>query len=91
MELWIRSQDKTTLSQIKQIAVEYDKKIVGYNGYCVKLGEYKSKGRALEVLNDIQKTITINETISGSYEEQDTTIKALFLKYQTRIYQMPEE
>ena len=28
MELWIRSQDKIALSQIKQIAIEDDKKII---------------------------------------------------------------
>ena len=57
MELWIRSQDKLALTKINSIGIEYDKKLVGYGKVCVKLGEYKTKGRALEVLDEIQSKL----------------------------------
>ena len=58
MELWIRSQDREKLSKAEYLGV-YQKKIYvdGYkeNGYCI--GTYKTKERALEVLDEIQKDI----------------------------------
>ena len=57
MELWIRSQDKLALTKINSIGIEYDKKLVGYGKICVKLGEYKTKERALEVLDEIQSKL----------------------------------
>ncbi len=57
MELWIRSQDRLALTKINSIGIEYDKKLVGYGKICVKLGEYETKERALEVLDEIQKIL----------------------------------
>jgi hypothetical protein len=83
MELWIRSQDKIALSQIKQIAIENDKKIIGYNGYCVKLGEYNTKERALEVLDEIQEfLIELDKAVIYS----KTSIEDY-----TNVYEMPKE
>ena len=65
MELWIRNQDKLALSKIEQVAIEYDKKIIGYNRYCVKLGVYETKERALEVLDEIQhRLITLCDSMN---------------------------
>ena len=61
MELWLRSQDKTRLSIITNIQLvewggEYS--LVGYTNDYVDdfdLGKYKTKERALEVLDEIQE------------------------------------
>ena len=56
MELWIRSQDKEVLVKVDDIAVEMNM-IYGYfdkNTEYELLGSYKSKERALEVLDEIQ-------------------------------------
>lgn len=65
MNLWIRSQDKMNLVKIRQISLNYsDKKQIIANyipelyensgGYYELLGTYKTKERALEVLDEIQ-------------------------------------
>lgn len=98
MELWIRSQDKTALIKTEDIRLYYMKANAPENATeiwlkdrNVPVGIYKSKERALEVLDEIQKHITINATITGNYEEQDTTIKSLMLGYQIKIFEMPEK
>ena len=62
MELWVRSQDKEKLGKI--CLIEYSKDDYGYHlfGWHDKfdghsLGTYKSKERALEILNEIQQRI----------------------------------
>ena len=65
MELWIRSQDKMNLVKVRQIGVNYqdNKQIIAnytpklYENswrYYELLGTYKTKERALEVLDEIQ-------------------------------------
>ena len=58
MELWIRSQDKTFLKKVNTIG------IVEGQDFCfisenitTDLGKYKSKERALEVLDEIQSKL----------------------------------
>lgn len=56
MELWVRSQNKEDLMKAENIGVFNEKIYVnGYeeNGYCI--GTYKTKERALEVLDEIQE------------------------------------
>ena len=56
MELWIRSQDKENLIQPNYINIggnKTDKYFIW--GHNVLLGKYKSKKRALEVLDEIQE------------------------------------
>lgn len=96
MELWIRSQDKGKLIKVNSVylpnpinANNFFPKIIANDGDY--LGSYKTTKRALEVLDEIQKHITINATITGNYEEQDTKIKSLMLGYQIRIFEMPEK
>lgn len=85
MELWVRSQDKMNLVQIKQISLNYqDNKqvIANYvpeqyeNSACYfeLLGTYKTKERALEVLDEIQNYILLPNTDNSAY-----------------IYEMPKE
>ena len=70
MELWIRNQDKEILIKIDRIGIEkFDDGygIVTYERIGTKnefgLGLYKSKERALEVLDEIQcHLVNINDT-----------------------------
>lgn len=74
MELWIRSQDKNELIPIKAKLKVYEGDLIqtGIDPYQVErhyniihntdfLGEYKSKERSLEVLDEICDTITKNK------------------------------
>ena len=68
MELWIRSQDKMNLVKIRQISLNYQNNkqvIANYepeqyeNSSCFYelLGTYKTKERAIEVLDEIQNIL----------------------------------
>lgn len=96
MELWIRSQDKEVLLNIKGIqyinyklveneTVEANVLIGLYNYYDNEiLGEYETKERALEVLTEIQNKINL---INLGHDFGSPMID---LKNPTYIYQMPE-
>ncbi len=94
MELWIRSQDRESLIKADNLGLFGNRIVFIPNrptGGRMTIGTYKTEQRALEVLDEIQKHITINATITGNYEEQDTKIKSLMLGYQIRIFEMPEK
>ena len=66
--MWIRSQDKMNLVKVRQIGVNYqdNKQIIANytpelyensGGYYELLGTYKTKERALEVLNMIEDAL----------------------------------
>ncbi len=56
MELWIRSQDKEVLILASHLDIyPVDKNVYAIEESGVDLGNYKSKERALEVLDEIQK------------------------------------
>ena len=61
MSLWIRSQDKTELVKVE--GIKYEKVPVGhsllvpYEFGVFNVGQYESKERALEILNDIQSKL----------------------------------
>ena len=87
MDLWIKSQDKMNLVKINQININYKNTcqiianyipdFIGKEGeYYETLGNYKSKERALEILDEIQKLISEDEYMHIS---------------QTKIYEMPKE
>ena len=68
MELWIKSQDKMNLVQIKQISINYqnNKQVIAnyipemYENageYYELLGTYETKERALEVLDELQQLL----------------------------------
>ena len=86
--MWIRSQDKKNLVKIRQIGVNYqdNKQIIANytpelyensGGYYELLGTYKTKKRALEVLDEIQNIICPKEMIN--------------LGEGTIVYEMPKE
>lgn len=96
MELWIRSQDKKNLVKIRQISLNYqnNKQIIANympelyensGGYYELLGTYKTKERALEVLDEIQNKINL---INLGHDFGSPMID---LKNPTYIYQMPEK
>lgn len=77
MELWIRSQDRTTLIRSYEIYI-----VEHSNSYVIRakrtshiLGVYKTIEKALEVLDEIQERVDFN----------------IKLKVETCIYEMPEE
>lgn len=89
MELWIRSQDKMNLVKIRQISLDYqnNKQIIANyipdlypnsGEYYELLGVYKSKERALEVLDEIQNKIN---AIANITDENFINI----------VYQMPQK
>ena len=96
MELWIRSQDKEQLRKI--VDLKYQKgtikddnceAIIGTTQYdeWEVLGIYKSKERALEVLDEIQRTIT--KQLVNRHKQLDGNYS--FEVIDTAIYEMPKE
>ena len=86
MKLWVRSQDKRILQKVDNIFINanYDnKRICTYDGAeSVELGTYKSKERALEILDEIHEHI---EKHGKTYLQENG------LKYYGNVYEMPEE
>lgn len=100
MELWIRSTAKTNLLQarfltIMESKIFYKKNEWEYEGYTIcnvalngnyeLLGTYKTKERAIEVLDEIQDKINL---INLGHDFGSPMID---LKNPTYIYQMPED
>lgn len=100
MELWIRSQDKMNLVKINQISINYVNKTQiianclpeyyeNSGNYYELLGIYKTKERALEVLDEIQEYITptlslLDDTLSEKQICQVGNILSM-------VYEMPEK
>ena len=87
MELWIRSQDKETLMKVNRIDVQEQNIICYDNDYhCNEtyMGEYKSKERALEVLDEIQDELISTSTVPIFNNEKITCGCS-------RVYEMPKE
>ena len=105
MELWMRSQDRTDLICINRIYAVNNQirtKVYGEIGFTV-LGEYKTKERALEVLDEIQEILKPRTIIKFEkrprYLEDGTISDVLApkecLDYNKQlinyVYEMPEE
>lgn len=98
MELWIRSQDKEVLLNIKGIqykdyksveneTVEANILIGFYNYYDNEiLGEYETKERALEVLDEIQ-----DELIGSDFMPIEKNEEVVLTCGSAKIYEMPEK
>lgn len=96
MELWVRSQNKEVLLNIKGIqyqnyklveneTVEANILIGLYNYYDNEiLGEYETKERALEVLDEIQ-----DELIGSDFMPMDEN--EIMTCGSTKVYEMPLE
>lgn len=86
MNLWIRSQDKEVLTKVIDIYKQADtNEIWSYSDKGIKncLGIYKSKERALEVLDEIQELLEPVHVIDLSKKEGIAGANIL--------YEMPEE
>ena len=88
MELWIRSQDREFIMQINNINLGISNRLFTFVNDATKLtsftlGEYKTKERTLEILDEIQKLmIRIEENKNMGYINNN---------YNTAIYNMPKE
>ena len=105
MELRIRSQDKEILKKSNDIIeIRFIKNHVGYeDGWAIFIdktimGVYKTKERALEILDEIQKLlepkfILHTEEIEKPITEYMCTIEQIkdIKKLSTRVYEMPKE
>ena len=93
MELWIRSQDKEMLYKAEKIYLNYsifDE--LGIKEYYIdvnfdKFGIYKSKERALEVLDEIQEVINNG----GVQKEEFNVISGSYHTIYEEVYEMPKE
>ena len=105
MNLWVRSQDKRILQKVDNIFLDANyenKRISTYDGDNIELGTYKTKERAIEVLDEIQSllqpTIEYKPIVQEEYNpaytykhfvkvDDNIEIKEL----STFVYQMPAE
>lgn len=68
MELWVRSQDKTFLRKVNTIGIVEGKDFWSIDeNLTVSFGKYKTKERALEVLDEIQNYILLPNTDNSAY------------------------
>ena len=92
MDLWIRTQDKKDLIKVDYISYEIaieDKHILWYKS--IDLGTYKTKERALEVLDEIQNIINAKTIIKFQCfvpEERIKQVKEAIDKYS--IIELPD-
>lgn len=71
MELWIRSQDRKNLILAKDIVVtEKSIKVYKETELSTTVGIYKTKERAMEVLDEIQNYIILPNTDNSAYVYQ---------------------
>ena len=91
MELWIRSQNKEGLMQIDNIVcVENRIVFIALNRPGrITLGTYKSRERALEVLDEIQCLLGISK---GYYDTENFTGSGFYsVDNNLTVYEMPKE
>ena len=95
----MRSQDKRILQKVNNIFLDAnyeDKRISTYDEDNIELGTYKTKERALEVLNEIGERIMLINTINMA-KDIDSLIACKNVFTEEKIkglnypYQMPKE
>lgn len=86
MEFWIRNQRRTTLKIVSDIRLS----VTGGNIFCDSeiFGEYRTKERALEVLNEIQKHIEKQGTSEAQVNEYGIMNG---IEFYSNVYEMPKE
>lgn len=103
MELWVRSQDKTFLRKVNTIGIVEGRDFWSIDeNLTVSFGKYKTKERAIEVLDEIQGLLQpiikyepiVQEEYNPAYTykhfvkvDDNIEIKEL----STFVYQMPEK
>ncbi len=104
MNLWIRSQDRKDLVKVNSLWImdnqiwmevpfyENHKKLgLTVSGHNHKLAEYKTKERALEVLDEIQRKIEKLYALENCSLEKNSCIEKGLVMDNFNIYQMPKE
>lgn len=97
MELWIRSQDKSSIVKVDNLYVsvgnyicyyvEKGKEVPGtYYRPSGELGRYETKERALEVLDEIQ-----DELIGSDFMPIEKNEEVVLTCGSAKIYEMPEK
>ncbi len=91
MELWVRSQDREVLTPIKMPLTYYknidDENTIVYKesaSYITTMGTYKTKERALEVLDEIKNKL-LDNVIATNEDGYATLLE------NTCFYEMPKE
>lgn len=82
--MWIRSQDKKTLTKISDLDIDGANQIWGC---CSLLGKYSSEEKALKVLDEIQDAIENTDY----YRIDNVGHGAYVLANGVQVYQMPQD
>lgn len=91
MELWIRSQGKMMLRKIDNAFID-DRTICTYSGDdAFILGEYATKERALEVLDEIQQALQQGFVIDKTTEEMTTVGAIIHNNSDAIVFEMPKD
>lgn len=97
MELWIRSQNKNILQKTDALFIAHvDENIWSIldNQNMTKYGEYTTKERALEILDEIQRTIAKNQgliSLMHNFTDLKGNEDGIAQLFKDMIYEMPEE
>lgn len=102
MELWIRSQDKSSIVKVDNLYVsvgnyicyyvEKGKEVPGtYYRPSGELGRYETKERALKVLDEIQDKIKNMYILENCKLPKESCIEQSLAMDDFNIYEMPEE
>lgn len=82
--MWIRSQDKKTLTKISDLDIDGANQIWGC---CSLLGKYSSEEKALKVLDEIQKFISDKQYCAID----NVTRKSYILNKGVHVFEMPQD
>ena len=94
MELWIRSQDKRALIPINKMITNTCEGLF-YDGTI--LGTYKTKERALEVLDEIENILKPIYQVKNEFKKSELTgnykweTTQEYIPINCKVYEMPEE
>lgn len=102
MELWIRSQDRTFLRKVNTIGIVEGRDFWSIDeNLTVSFGKFKTKERALEVLDEIQNVLKPIFKINYEYDDSQPIIDGEWLKslkaeskieeLSCYVYEMPKE
>lgn len=98
MNLYIRSQFKEMLFKVNNnLIIKYNNNnengmyFIECDGY--KIAMYKTRERALEVLDEIQEKLSLysNARVRGEHQELLLKLMAFMISEQIIVYEMPKE
>lgn len=90
----MRSQDKECLLKTNRVDIDTNGRTIMVNGFESIIGIYKSKERALEILDEIQRTITRNQSLISlmhNFTDLKGNEEGVAQIFKDMIYEMPEE